>query len=64
MKKTVLASVAILSFIICAFAQAPVSSSDSLKSAQKIETVSFNKKTSIVTPKPPTNWSKIKDLFR
>jgi hypothetical protein len=60
------AATAILVFVFLAgssFAQAPVSSADSLKAAQKSESVKLNKKT-IVTKSTPTNWSKIKDLFR
>jgi hypothetical protein len=63
MKKALLSLLAIGALIACPFAQTPASSQDSLKSSQKIESLGLNKKT-IVTPKAPTNWSKIKDLFR
>jgi hypothetical protein len=63
MKKITIASITILTFIAIAFAQPVTTGIDSLKAVQKSETSKLSKKT-IVQPTPPTNWSKIKDLFR
>ena len=63
MKKIAIASITILAFIAFAFAQPVTTGIDSLKAVQKSETSKLGKKT-IVQPTPPTNWSKIKDLFR
>jgi hypothetical protein len=60
MKKTIISSIAILSFIAFAFSQPVSPSADVTKSAQ---ITNLNKKTSI-QPKPPTNWSRFKDLFK
>jgi hypothetical protein len=63
MRKVLTSLFTISALVACLYAQSPAASQDSLKSAQKIESSGLNKKT-IVTPKAPTNWSKIKDLFR
>jgi|GEM_PF-5326828 len=63
MKKKVVATFAILALAVFSFSQVPVSTNDSLKISSQSQSVNLGKKT-IVTPKPPTNWSKIKDLFR
>jgi hypothetical protein len=69
MKKTAIATITILSFVVFAFAQPATMASDSLKAVQKSETSKLGKKTIVMPPPPgnptaPTNWSKIKDLFR
>lgn len=55
----------VLSLILCASAQqgGSVAKVDSVKAVQTIDKNALTKKT-IINPKPPTNWSKIKDLFR
>lgn len=63
MKKAAVVTCTVIFLAVCSFAQAPVSSADSLKSAQQSESVKLSKKT-IVKTSAPTNWSKIKDLFR
>jgi hypothetical protein len=63
MKKITIATITILAFIVFAFAQPATSGTDSLKAVQKSEISKLGKK-AIVQPTPPTNWSKIKDLFR
>ena len=65
MRKLIISSAIVLSFIICASAQqsAETQKSAPAKSVQTVEKSSLGKKT-ITVPKPPTNWSKIKDLFR
>jgi hypothetical protein len=65
MKKLIISSILVLSFIFCASAQQIESQSkvDSVKAVQTVDKNSLNKKT-IVNPKNPTNWSRIKDLFR
>jgi hypothetical protein len=63
MKKITSVSITILAFVVFAFAQPTTSGTDSLKVVQKTENSKLAKKT-IVQPTPPTNWSKIKDLFR
>jgi hypothetical protein len=64
MKKTAIVSITILAFILLAFAQPASTGTDSLKVVQKSETSKLAKKTIVQQPIPPTNWSKIKDLFR
>jgi hypothetical protein len=69
MKKVIVSSILVLSFIICASAQQTVDPQKiaPAKSVQAVDKSTLNKKTSIVQPKTSTtgtNWSKIKDLFR
>jgi hypothetical protein len=64
MKKITIVTTTILAFVVFAFAQPPVTGTDSLKAVQKSETSKLAKKTIVIPPKAPTNWSKIKDLFR
>jgi hypothetical protein len=65
MKKLIISSSIVLSFIICGSAQqgADTQNVAPAKSVQSVDKSALGKKT-IVNPKPPTNWSKIKDLFR
>jgi hypothetical protein len=65
MRKPIISSVILLSFIICASAQVSVDSQKiaPAKTGQSVDKNALNKKT-IVNPKAATNWSKIKDLFR
>lgn len=64
MKKITIGSITILAFIVFAFAQPVTTGTDSLKAVQKSETSKLAKKTIVIPPPAPTNWSKIKDLFR
>jgi hypothetical protein len=68
MKKLVNSSILILSFIICVSAQmgSDVLKIPASKSIQTTDKGALNKKTIVTNPKgqAPTNWSKIKDLFR
>jgi hypothetical protein len=63
-KKKLIATAALFSFVFACFV-APVSAQDTpqQKAVEKASVVKLSKKT-IVHPSPPTNWSKIKDLFR
>jgi hypothetical protein len=64
MKKIIISSILVFSFMLCASAQVGSPAKvDSVKAVQTVYTNALGKKT-IVNPKPPTNWSKIKDLFR
>jgi hypothetical protein len=65
MRKIIISSFVVFSFIICASAQQPgaQSQSDSVKVVQTSDKNTLNKKT-ITNPKPPTNWSRIKELFK
>jgi len=63
MKKIFISALAVIVVAVCSFSQTPVPSADSLKSSSKSVAANLSKKT-IVTKNNPTNWSKIKDLFR
>jgi hypothetical protein len=65
MKKIIMALFTIICFFVFAFSQVDTAAtgSDSLKAIQKSGNASLSKKT-ITKQQPPTNWSKIKDLFR
>jgi ABC-type Fe3+-hydroxamate transport system substrate-binding protein len=66
MKRIITSSVLVLSFILCVSAQqveSQASQSSSVKTTQTVNKNTLNKRT-IIIPKAPTNWSKIKDLFR
>jgi hypothetical protein len=65
MNKFFTAAMTVLVFIVFAFAQGSQDTVkvDSLKSIQKVESnSSLNKQTRVRTT--PTNWSRIKDLFK
>jgi hypothetical protein len=65
MKKLLISLVLVFSFSICASAQqSPIAQKAApAKTVQSVDKSTLNKKT-ITLPKTPTNWSKIKDLFR
>lgn len=65
MRKLIISTAIVFSFIICASAQQSTDTQNVVpaKSVQTVDKNALNKRT-IVIPKPPTNWSKIKDLFR
>jgi hypothetical protein len=65
MRKIIISAILVFSFMICVSAQQQVSQSqsDSVKAVQTADKNTLNKK-SIVNPKPPTNWSRIKELFK
>lgn len=65
MKKLIVSSVLVFSFIVCASAQQGTDSQKvaPAKSVQTVDKGSLDKKAH-VTPPGGTNWSKIKDLFR
>jgi hypothetical protein len=64
MKKISIAKFILITFFAFTFAQPAAPSLDSLKVTQKSETAKLAKKTIVIPSKSPTNWSKIKDLFR
>jgi hypothetical protein len=65
MKKLFISLVVIFAFSVCAWSQQTTESQvvTPAKTVQSVDKSSLTKKT-IVSPKPPTNWSRIKDLFR
>jgi hypothetical protein len=67
MKKIIISSILVFSFILCASAQVGSPAQvDSVKAVQTTHTNALGKKTIVSDPlgQKPTNWSRIKDLFR